>query len=213
MMIHCYMKSREVHRFSSYREALELSETPIVISIRKPMEDSTPLVPLEDSTQLTLSEGSTPLIQFLKEYVSPRPEIVIAGNLHRTSTIPFLINHFRIFRVVPGDISQSDLKEISLQAFEHHQTQSLSFEVLGSTKEEREKQIVTTRPPVTASPLDERRGEVPTRSLFDLPRPESYFPYVGGKRRGRQQSLSPKGRAVKTNFRIGKDGRARNDRE
>ena len=52
---------------------------------------------------------------------------------------------------------------------------------------------VTTRPPVTASPLDERRGEVPTRSFFDLPRLEAYFPYVGGKRRGRQQSLSPRG--------------------
>ena len=25
-----------------------------------------------------------------------------------------------------------------------------------------------THPPVTASPLDERRGEVPTRSFFDL---------------------------------------------
>ena len=52
---------------------------------------------------------------------------------------------------------------------------------------------VTTRPPVTASPLDERRGEVPTRSFSDLHRPEAYFPYVGGKRRGRQQSLSPRG--------------------
>ena len=51
---------------------------------------------------------------------------------------------------------------------------------------------VTTRPPVTASPLDERRGEVPTRS-FSIYRPEAYFSYVGGKRRGRQQSLSPRG--------------------
>ena len=46
--------------------------------------------------------------------------------------------------------------------------------------------VVTTRPPVTASPLDERRGA-------DEERLEAYFPYVGGKRRGRQQSLSPRG--------------------
>ena len=58
---------------------------------------------------------------------------------------------------------------------------------------------VTTRPPVTASPLDERRGEVPTRSFFDLPRPEAYFSYVEGKRRGRQQSLSPRGEQLPRN--------------
>ena len=45
---------------------------------------------------------------------------------------------------------------------------------------------IMTRPPVTASPLDERRGA-------DEERPKAYFSYVGGKRRGRQQSLSPRG--------------------
>ena len=60
--------------------------------------------------------------------------------------------------------------------------------------------LVTTRPPVTASPLDERRGEVPTRSFFDLHRREAYFPYVGGKRRGKQQSLSPRGEVPTRSF-------------
>ena len=56
---------------------------------------------------------------------------------------------------------------------------------------------VTTRPPVTASPLDERRGEVPTRS-FPIYRPKAYFSYVGGQqRRGRQQSLSPRGEQLR----------------
>ena len=43
------------------------------------------------------------------------------------------------------------------------------------------------------------RGEAPTRSFFDLPTGGVlFFSYVGGKRQGRQQSLSPrgKGRAV-----------------
>ena len=57
---------------------------------------------------------------------------------------------------------------------------------------------VTTHPPVTASPLDERRGEVCRRGVFSTYRPKAYFSYVGGKRlggkrRGRQQSLSPRG--------------------
>ena len=34
---------------------------------------------------------------------------------------------------------------------------------------------------------------MPTRSFSDLHRPKAYFSYVGGKRRGRQQSLSPRG--------------------
>ena len=59
---------------------------------------------------------------------------------------------------------------------------------------------VTTRPPVTASSLDERRGEVPTRSFFDLHRPEAYFSYVGGKRRGRKQSLSPRGEPLRKDY-------------
>ena len=60
------------------------------------------------------------------------------------------------------------------------------------------KKSVTTHPPVTANPLDERRGEVPTRSLSDLHRRlKAYFSYVGGKRRGRQQSLSPRGEPLK----------------
>ena len=60
---------------------------------------------------------------------------------------------------------------------------------------------VTTHPPVTVSPLDERRGELPTRSFFDLPRkPKAYFSYVGGQRRGRQQSLSPRGEQLHFSF-------------
>ena len=56
-----------------------------------------------------------------------------------------------------------------------------------------ERKNITTRPPVTASPLDERRGA-------DEERLEAYFPYVGGKRRGRQQSLSPRGEPLRKNI-------------
>ena len=52
---------------------------------------------------------------------------------------------------------------------------------------------VTTRPPVTARPLDERRGA-------DKERLEAYFSYVEGKRRGRQQSLSPRGEQLQNGF-------------
>ena len=53
---------------------------------------------------------------------------------------------------------------------------------------------VTTRPPVTASPLDERRGEVPTRSFFDLPRLELSV----RRREATRKATKPiaKGRAV-----------------
>ena len=57
---------------------------------------------------------------------------------------------------------------------------------------------VTTHPPVTASPLDERRGTDEERD------PEAYFSCVGGKRRGRQQSLSPRGEQLPFNFKLGK---------
>ena len=50
---------------------------------------------------------------------------------------------------------------------------------------------VMTRSPVTASPLDERRGA--DEELFRFTDRRRTFPYVGGKRRGRQQSLSLRG--------------------
>ena len=57
---------------------------------------------------------------------------------------------------------------------------------------------VMTRPSVTASPLDERQDA--DEELFRFYRPEAYFPYAGGKRRGRQQSLSPRGEPLPKNF-------------
>ena len=104
-MILCYMKERRIHQCSSYQETLECSHTPVVISIRERQED--------------LSQ----LIHFLKKYIPPRPftEIVLANDPIRVTDMQFLINHFNIFRIVPYDTSDSDLKEISFQAFQRHQ--------------------------------------------------------------------------------------------
>ena len=74
------------------------------------------------------------------------------------------------------------------EATDRHEKEVTTKRELEDIKEQEKEAIkkVTTRPPVTASPLDERRGA-------DEERLEAHFPYVGGKRRGRQQSLSPRG--------------------
>ena len=73
-----------------------------------------------------------------------------------------------------------------------------SFSTLVTKTCERREQLplnVTTRPPVTARPLDERRGT-------DEERLEAYLRYVEGKRRGRQQSLSPRGEQLQSFYDI-----------
>lgn len=100
-MIHCYMKNQKVYQFSSYQKAFELSEPPFVISIRKAESDS------------------KSLIDFLKKYSPPQPEIVLSSNPISVPTIQFLINHFNIFRIVPYDIP--NLQEMAAQAFQYHQ--------------------------------------------------------------------------------------------
>ena len=90
--------SHKAISFRSYSEARTHSQPPQVLSIRNPQADS------------------TELIDFLQQYHSPPPQVVLAYKPNQLTALQLLINHFCIFRVLPPQCTDEELRQVSEKA-------------------------------------------------------------------------------------------------